>query len=453
MRGRSRAAHRWLLVLVMGGGLSCAQVLGLDEPTVRDGDGGATAAPASTTATATGAGGDGAGGPSGTGGDAGAGGIDGTGGMGRGGAGGDPPCRTTEECDDGNPCTVEACDEGECDAIAIPDGPLDEDPQDCRTIECLGGEVVDIPDDTEEPDDVNPPCETTICQGGVVTPVYADETVSCGPSPQVCDGAGVCIGCDPDPPDDECGEAGFCNDPTCLDRGVCDPGYLPTSTPLPDPLDGDCQKPQCTGDSVSAISVADDTDAPADPVCGDAVCNGGAPSTSVLGEGMPCNGQVGVCNGSGTSAASCRTCRNTTVSGLDAGCTPATPNCDEGAAGGDGECHECLLEAHCEGSDRGDTCENTQLCGCDDASNCAGAAFGPVCIAGTVCGCNVVGDCATSPRGDDCIEEDDRCGCDAVIDCERSPWGLECVDGACGCNDDGDCDGGASCDTVTHRCS
>lgn len=442
------------VVLALGGGLSCAQVLGLDEPTVGDdgGGGGTTGSTTSSASTIT-ASGAGAQGPSGTGGGSGDGGGDSAGGRGPGGSGGAPGCRAAEDCDDENPCTVDTCDEGECDVVAIPDGPLVDDPKDCRDVTCAGGAVVDHPDDGEDPDDANPPCETTICQGGAATPVFAADTVSCGPSPQFCDGAGTCIECDPADPDVDCGETTFCAVPSCVDPGVCDPGFLPTSTALPDPLDGDCQKPQCTGDSVSAISVADDGDTPGDTICGDGVCNGGAPSTNALGEGTPCNGEVGVCDGNGTAAGSCRSCRDTTAGSVDAGCSSAKPHCDEAELGGEGRCYECLLERHCADADAGDTCETSRICGCDDNTNCADSAWGPVCITGTACGCNELIHCATSPRGDDCIAASARCGCDAPLDCEGSSWGLVCIAGECGCDDDGDCADGASCDAVTNRCS
>ncbi len=453
MGGVLRAARRGsFLVLVTGGGLSCAQVLGLDAPSVRDDGGGDIATTVTGPTPATVAGGGGAQQPAGTGGDTGSGARDATGGSGPGGAGGVLPCGEAADCDDDNPCTVGACDEGVCVSLPVPDGPLNEDPEDCRRVACVRGEVLDVAEDAEDPIDANPPCETTRCQDGAPTPVFADQGLSCGSAPQACDGAGTCVGCDPGR-DVECGAVTFCSTPTCREDGVCDPGYMPVSTPLPDPLDGDCKKPQCTGDSVDATSVADDTDTAPDPPCGDAVCNGGDGSATVLPEGTACNGQAGVCSGLATTTAACRTCRDTAAGPGDAGCSGLTPFCDESQAAGEGACVECILEIHCEGAATGNDCLVDHTCGCNGAGDCVDAAWGPVCrLAAGACGCDDATQCTPSPAGDDCLPQQDRCGCDAVIDCEGSPWGAVCVASSCGCTTDVDCNGGAVCDLATNRC-
>src|SRR6185436_15337272 len=120
---------------------------------------------------------------------------------------------------------------------------------------------------------------------------------------------------------ESCGVPTACSTPTCdVDTGTCDPGF--TRDDPGDPTPGDCQRDACTGDRAETISMIDDSDVPADLPCSDRGCAAGAITTPVLGEGAACIGDSGVCDGLGTGAASCRTCRDT-AGGLsvDAGCS------------------------------------------------------------------------------------------------------------------------------------
>jgi len=439
-----------LAIVALGGTLaSCADVLGLDEPTVREGAAGGTttsAGPGSTSIGSTG--GPGTGGAATSSGGGGA-----TSGGGGGGAGG---CGAPADCDDENPCTTERCNDGACSTDPIPDGPLIEDLEDCRTIACVGGEVSDVANDAEDPGDVNPPCETTICQGGAPTPMFASEGTSCGPDPQVCNGTGLCIGCDPSSPDSECGAATMCAAPTCLDPGVCDPGYFPASTNLADPTNGDCQDQTCTGSSAAPVSVADDTDVPPDLVCGDRGCSLGSPTTTTLPAGTLCVGQVGVCDGLGTAAGNCRVCQNTTADMLDLGCTAAAPSCDGPVGGFGSNCRECVENSDCVRSEVGYDCLKTFVCGCNNGIDCDESPSGEWCFGGLgVCGCQSQADCNDATRGDDCILLDAICGCNDSLDCQQSPWGSDCIDGSCGCfnfNACGNAMGARVCSAVTDRC-
>jgi hypothetical protein len=439
----------WRTTLVVAVVLStiggCAVVFGLDEPSVREGTGGQDATSSSSTSSAapttkaSSSGGDGDGGAG-----AGGGGPQGSTGTGA------TPCDDPAECEDDNPCTQDTCDDGRCDFVALGDGPLEDVPGDCRERSCSGGELVDVADDTEDPEDANAPCELTVCREGLVSPLYAEEGTSCGPSPQVCDGLGACIGCDPSGPDSACGSPTACSAPTCDEPGVCEPNFVPAG-PISDPIDGDCSATACTGDSAAPTQVTDDADTPPSSACGMGVCNQGVPSTAMVGEGEPCLVGMGVCDGEGQGANNCVACLETGSQSPVTpapGCTFATPYCD------DETCYECLEDEECASyaADGGRQCLGTGTCGCNDIVDCFNAAKGPICD-GNVCGCTQNSNCTSSPRGSRCVGSD-ACGCLVNSDClSNSARGNVCLpDDQCGCDDDGDCDAGDTCNLVTRRC-
>jgi hypothetical protein len=434
--------------------------------------------------TTTGAGGDG-GGPTST----------STGGGAGGGTGGG--CVDASDCDDDNPCTTDACDDDVCENLPVDDGPIGgvDDPEDCRNHECLAGEEIDEPDNTEDPTDANPPCELTICAGGAPTPENAAEGTECGPAPQECDGDGTCRGCDPEGPDSQCGDATECSAPTCDDDETCNPGFLDDATVLPDPVDGDCQRDECPGDNVNAQSVADDTDVPANLPCASAACDDGGAEFTRLDEGDSCLGQVGVCDGLGNLAANCKTCRDTAGgAGTDAGCSAGAPICDELGNSGAGVCRVCnntmggggtdlgcpdtdqvcdpagigtCVDCYTEGGGTVVNCVSGEVCepvGLGSCSTCYDEGAGvtdagceddtPACDEGTdTCEeCQDAGDCAGNDNGTICSNAGGTtCGCNAVGDCSTSNRGRICRNGAgddfCGCNAIGDCAGIAGADS------
>lgn len=382
-----------------------------------------------------------------------------------GGGGGSPPtdCEVPADCDDDNPCTDDVCNGGVCERTPVEDGPLGEDDEtDCVDRTCEGGEVVETADDAEDPPDTSAPCDITICEEGAPTQVLADAGTSCGNPPLECDGEGVCAGCDGSPAN-ECGDATECSDPTCnVGDGTCDPGF--TADDPADPTDGDCKALDCPGDQAEADVVNDDADLPTDLPCSDRGCNAGMVTEPIRGEGMAClAGEVGVCDGVGRAAANCKTCRDTAAAGAtDAGCSAATPNCDEAAGGGEGACVECLGDGDCGDGETCDPATDTCVATCvtsgdctaqvcdpdtDTCEDCAsnggdGADLGcdaadglnPVCNEGTrTCGaCAGAGDCVGNPRGDDCRSFAGlgmQCGCqNAANDCEA---GESCMDNVC----------------------
>ncbi len=419
----------------------------------------------------------------------------GGGGSDQGGAGGG--CTTPAECDDGNVCTDDDCVAGSCAHVPVGDGPVGgtDDPEDCRNHECNDGVETDVADDTEDPADANPPCELTICAGGAPTSDFANPGTVCGDAPQECDGAGICVGCDPAPPDNECGADTLCSQPSCVDPGVCEPGFLDASENLTDTIDGDCQKPECPGNNVNPVNVADNGDEPADLPCATGSCSAGSPTFTRLLAGVSCIGQTGVCDGAGNLAANCKTCRDTAGgAGTDAGCSGGAPICVEGDAGGLGVCHECLDTGSGSNDDLGcasaDVCDATAGGGVGRCVGCYGGGTPVNCAAGQVCrdadetcadcadtamgsadagcanasfpACDESGsagvgtckecqddpDCATRPEGHLCNQNSSsECGCSGGNDaasCVGSPRGTRCQSStACGCNggaNSNDCD-------------
>jgi hypothetical protein len=449
----SRTALSISVMVVLAGLPGCTQDFGTFDP-AGSGGGSPTAtstgtSPSTTTGDATSAS---------TGGDGGAAASTGSGGVG-GEAGGVPTtCDVPTDCDDDNPCTDDACVDSVCEYTALEDQVLVDSPDDCRTIACADGAYVDEPNDDEDPGDTNPPCEVTICERGEPTPVFADDTTECGNGEdQHCDGAGLCVGCDPGgPAGDECGAETDCASPVCEEPGVCDPGYLPANTVLDDEMDGNCQKPACTGDSAAPISVADDTDEPADLPCGNRACTGGAPTTVTVAEGMPCLVGDGVCDGAGTDMASCKACVDDAAgSAEDSGCDAATPVCDPA---GSGTCVVCYLDGGTSvGCDAGATCnpaaaggDGACTDGCVDDDDCTDQ----VCDIDTE-SCE---DCASNggDGADDgcgnalnprCDEADRTCkGCSGAGDCTDNVRGVMCRgDNQCGCQNTGDCLGDLTC--------
>lgn len=413
----------------------CAVVFGLDEPTVREGAGGASGTDAAAT-NASASSGD-APSPAAGGGDPGS-------------SGSGATCDDADDCDDDDPCTVDDCVAGACAFDPAPDGPLPDVPDDCVDTSCRDGEEVAVADDSEDPADANPPCDVTVCEDGVAVQRDADAGTSCGAEPLVCDGGGNCVGCTPRG-EDECGEPTECSTPICLESQMCDPGYLDAGTEADDPTPGDCLTRECTGASVSAVVVADDTDLPADTPCGDARCAEGVPSFEILVDGTPCNGQDGVCDGAGTDSSNCKTCRDTENTEPDPGCQAlVTPHCDEDA----GECRECTSDPHCQGNDQGEDCRSGGVCGCTSGAHCSDSSRGRYCNFSTSrCTCLSDNDCnGPGAAGARCLGGGQGCGCLAAADCEDNDAGAACVDGACGCNDDEDCEGADTCDPISNRC-
>lgn len=428
-----RHHHLVLLAVIPLAAGACAQVLGLDEPTVKgDGGGdtttsagpqsGATSGTSSSTG-ATGAGGDGGGaGPGG----------------GTAGGGGSSPCTSDQACDDDDVCTVDLCADGTCSNEPSGVQPED-DGEDCVDVVCDGGVATTVPDDSEDPPDAAAPCLLTVCLGGVPTDLPADAGTICGPSPLECDGTGVCVGCTVDV---QCGAPTACAVPRCNADGTCDPGFVEEGT-IVDDEPGNCEVTTCTGVSAVPVTDYDPADLPEAITCAVVSCTVGGPDVDAAPEGTPCTvGElVGTCDGDTIGDGACAQCDAQN----DCNVHPGGGRCFSGP----GVCG-CNFSGDCQGYWRaGSACVNDvggeNVCGCTNASHCAGNMHGDTCV-GNRCGCADDGDCGGSPRGPTCVAGTATCGCTSNADCDRSPVGEVCLaDDRCGCTSNAQCPQGSSC--------
>ena len=93
-------------------------------------------------------------------------------------------CQQDWQCEDGNVCTRETCDQA--NNVCVNHGPDDsltppEEPANCKEEKCEGGQIVKVPDDNDPPMDVDPyDCEQQYCENGLIeTGPDTDEHVGC----------------------------------------------------------------------------------------------------------------------------------------------------------------------------------------------------------------------------------------------------------------------------------
>ncbi|MEM6786454.1 MAG: hypothetical protein AAF928_06965 [Myxococcota bacterium] len=325
-------------------------------------------------------------------------------------------------CDDGNPCTADGCntDIGQCDNVAVPDGPLEgvQTVGDCQAVVCAAGVETTVPDDTDPFDDGNA-CTEDVCVAGTPQNDNLPEGTSCG-SISVCDANGMCVGCNE--PSDCDGNDTFCQTITC-NAGVCGVSNTPSGTPLPagQQLANECLLRQCNGGGVAVtVNRANGTS------CDDGqYCNG---SDSCLSgncsqhAGSPC---AGVGDGDGDCSEACNETNDS--------CTANDPN---GSSCNDG--------AFCNGAD---TCLNGSCsqhtgnpCGSvgDGDSDCSEA-------------CNETNDSCTAndPNGSSC---NDNLYCNGTDSCLNGSCSVH-SGSPCGSVGDGDSDCSESCNESTNSCT
>lgn len=285
------------------------------------------------------------------------------------------PCNQGEICDDGLPCTADSCDDTTklCvfEPITGPVAGLEDTTGDCLRPVCAAGLESVAPDDADLPDD-GKPCTTDTCVAGAptFTPLPSGSTTA-GCVGGVCNATGDCVGC---VVASDCGQPAACAVPACTNE-VCDPGYLPPSTNLADPTPMDCKRLACTGSAPAPVVVVSATDLPVDGnPCTSDVCTGDTPSNPItVGAACP----TGVCNTLGqcvqcyldTHCGSCESCNTTTST-----CQPvaeADPGqCAAGQACYGGACKRVL----------GQPCTMPSQCGsnqCTDGVCCNGLCGGP----------------------------------------------------------------------------
>ena len=341
----------------------------------------------------------------------------------------DPP-----DCDDGNPCTVDVCNEDSPICVNTPDDSLCDDGDVCTGVEtcdavsgCQAGTPLEC-DDGLYCNGVETCDAVSGCQAG--TPPDCDDGVDCTvdtcdeigdscantPDDLFCDNGDVCDGAETCDPIDGCqtGDPLVCEDGDLCTTDSCDPATGCTFTPVDcgdlicDPATGECIPIPCTDDEF----------------CDDGIyCNGA--ETCDLGSGLCQSG------------------------------TP--PDCDDGVSCTDDMCDigldACVNTPNDESCDDADVCTGVETC--DPVSDCQ-PGDPLVCDDGNLCtndSCDPVAGCMYTPvecpPGESCDPADGLCkgGCDPEL-CDDGLYcnGTEtCVDGVCTPGTAPDCDDGVDC--------
>jgi hypothetical protein len=376
-----------------------------------------------------------------------------------------------DPCDDGNPCTVEHCEESGCVAEPVDGGPCDDGnpctgDDTCKDGACAGVKACDCVEDADcaAKEDGNLCNGTLRCVNGACK-VDPATVVNCGSKPW------PCVKWECEPSMGECvksplPDGGVCDDSVpCTTGDVCVGGECHgTGGPgcewncfngLDDDGDGtyDCQDQdcllvppckkktcgngQCEQGEDCVVCPEDCTDG-CEVACGDGVCHKGecesCPKDCVNCPGM-CND--GVCS------------KNEDCLKCPADCGTCPVECGDGDCGEGENCHSCpgdcgqcptvCGDAICEPPENCSTCDD---CGCEPIETCIdGDCCMPVCFdmecgddeCGGVCGqclpnfeCKA-GECKCTP---DCVDKecgDDGCG----GTCSTCPPGYECQFGVC----------------------
>jgi hypothetical protein len=390
-------------------------------------------------------------------------------------------CAADSQCDDSNPCTIDACKGGECEHVAQPDGPAPPAAQvafDCRVLMCVSG-LPTPQDDDEDIQADSEDCTADTCDGGKALHKAKPDDTAC-----TMGGDGICKG-------------GVCqilcvSDVACNDKNPCtlDSCDITTSKCIFSPLNGvntpgvtqvpgDCNVEICVN-GVSTPS-PDDSDLPKTATdCDEELCNNGKASNPPRDLDVAC-GQGGTkfCDGAGA----CVQCNSPSQCGVDTECLKVT--CIAGVCGTQptpvntplaqqtpGDCHVVV----CDGAgkvapqpifDDTDPLNDNNACTADVCTNGVSSSTplppgsacgnGQACNAAVQCGCSNDAQC-TSPDicGGGNPGTPFTCGCTRK-DC--AAVGKTCgiiSDGCYGkqnCNNnmkdptetDVDCGGGATC--------
>jgi hypothetical protein len=215
-------------------------------------------------------------------------------------------CNTPVDCDHlpaDDECQTRTCIAGVCGQTFAPvDTALNssqQDAGDCKVVVCdgAGGTKINI-DDLDVPVDAND-CTQDVCTNGVPSNPNEGQNTACGAGGTlVCDGNGVCVGCNNA---SQCEASTPCRSWAC-NNTVCE--YTDTgagSTAGISQIPNDCKKIQCNGVGQEE-TVADDVDLPVDDgnQCTLSACNAGVGSyppqvidTSCTQGGNYCDGNGG----------------------------------------------------------------------------------------------------------------------------------------------------------------
>jgi hypothetical protein len=335
---------------------------------------------------------------------------------------------------------------------------------DCVKQACVNGELTQVADDDDVPDDGND-CTVDTCASSAPKHENKPAGETCGMASS-CDGMGACT-CDS--PDD-CGMNTECQTWQC-NTGVCASENAPQGTPLLQSAQtvGDCKVMQCNGNG-GTEEVLDPTDPTVDSDdCTQDVCDKAMTTHPPADTTTSCATQdnpsgFGKCDGAGT----CLGCMQTFDCGNGYSCaTNVCFSCGDGMTNGTetdedcgGECDKCgngfacLVDADCNSSAcdpttlKCVTCNDGAQNGSETAVDCGGQCPDK-CTTGE--GCNNGGDCQSQVcTGGMCAaptctdtkangnETDVDCGGPDCLDCKtgqkcagNNDCEANCVSGIC----------------------
>ncbi|MEZ4307971.1 MAG: hypothetical protein R3F14_07980 [Polyangiaceae bacterium] len=327
-----------------------------------------------------------------------------------------------------NTCMVDAKDDG----TVLPDA--QQKMGDCQEKRCFGFEAVDVPLNSDLPEDNND-CTFNVCTNGVPTNPPTPANTGCGLNGALfCDGAGQCS---------DCVSAGQCGvDTDCLKwactNNTCQMNFEADNTPLPagKQTPADCLLTVCNG-AGNTKNIPEDGDLPNDnndctsnqcmngmqvfpPVSAGATClgnrvcdmSGNCLGGACLGAG-DCPGGAPCVDGVCCSSACNTVCEACTIalkgSGLQGQCGVSMP--------GTNSPNDCPNPKVCNGMTGAAACKLPVGQACSLGSECLlGFCTDGVCC-GTPCGgvcevCNAAGTCSNIPNGQDPDNE-----CPGVVNC------------------------------------
>ncbi|MFO0757983.1 MAG: proprotein convertase P-domain-containing protein [Byssovorax sp.] len=322
-------------------------------------------------------------------------------------------CNTTSDCE-GRECYVVACIDRVCENSYAPSGTpaTVQKAGDCKRATCGSqGEVASEDDDTDVPDDGNP-CTDDACTMGVAIHPDRSAGADCGTSsdgdPMTCDGSGHCVGCvkPEDCPGDECKVR------TC-ELGVCGATFVPSGTVTNAQTPGDCLRRECDGHG-GFVDLIDDADLPMDDgnSCTDEVCEGGVPMHPLKSPFSSCVPEIACLSGQ---------CVAGVCESLGASACPMS-----GCSGAQGVCN--LVTGLCEEPPDGAPCNDQDLC--TQVDTCQGGACvgdSPV-VCTSALQCHEPGTCDKATGFCDHPAKPDGTPCDDDNVCSQTDT---CVEGFC----------------------
>ena len=362
-----------------------------------------------------------------------------------------PVCQVVQgsilECDDGNPCTENACDPDNGCVFAADNDADCSDENVCNGLEtcsngnCLPGQPLECDDANPCMDDscdqqqgcLNVPNDQNSCQDDDVCngDEYCDGGGCMSGAPLVCSDNNICTL-------DLCAADTGCEFPS--NESACDDGLVCT--------DDGCGNNECTNAIQAFFCVVDKTCVPSGTVDPADACSQCQPNSSQTGwtelpDGTPC-GAGSVCFG----GACCKKSLNCAGKDCgDDGCGGICGGCPKSFFCNDGNCEEDPCEPSCAGKECGpDGCSDTcgdclanEFCTVQGICICLPDCVGKFCGSdgcGELCGecpekhtCQA-GECVEDPCQPQCVGKecgDDACG-DVCGACEQDE---ACVDGSC----------------------